>query len=127
MTTPRVHELEGHRVSAGDEIVRVATLDSLEARIALDRAGATSVQRGQVVHLIAYGDASRPLDATIAAVAPAGSTSRPGMIEVRVPVAATVAWRAGATGEASVELRRSTVLGALWWSVRQRIRGDVLL
>jgi hypothetical protein len=46
---------------------------------------------------------------------------------VRVPIGPSTGWRAGATGEASVELRRSTALGVLWWNVRQRIRGDVLL
>ena len=127
VTTPRVHELEGQRVTAGDEIVRLATLDSLEARIALARAGAMNVQTGQVVHLIAYGDAGRPVTTRVGVIAPAGGASKPGMIEVRVPVLPETTWRAGATGEASVELRRSTMLAALWWSVRQRIRGDVLL
>jgi multidrug efflux pump subunit AcrA (membrane-fusion protein) len=126
VTTPRVQELEGHRVEAGDRIMRVATLDALEARIALARAGAMNVRPGQVVHLMAYADATDPVDATVVSVAPAGDRTR-GTIEVRVPIGRDRGWRAGATGEASVELRRSTALGVLWWNVRRRIRSDLLL
>jgi hypothetical protein len=78
------------------------------------------------VHLIAYGDASNPVDATVTAVSPAG-TAGSGMIEIRVPVRQDTGWRAGATGEASVDLRRSTALMALWWNVRQRLRNDLLI
>ena len=126
VTTPRVHEIEGRRVQAGDRIMRLATLDTLEARVALARAGAASVQRGQVVHLIAYGDAANPVDAVVSGVAPAGDRDR-GTIEIRVPVGRSFGWRAGATGEASVELRRSTVLMALWWNLRQKIRNDLFI
>ena len=45
VTTPRVHEIEGRRVEAGDRVMRLATLDTLEARVALARAGAASVRR----------------------------------------------------------------------------------
>jgi putative peptide zinc metalloprotease protein len=123
--TPRVYELSGHRVVAGDTLMRVAMVDSLEARVAMAQAGAANVTSGQVVHLMAY-DHSRGTAGTIGAVAPAGSAAG-GMIEVRVPLGSANVWRAGTTGEASVELRRSTALGALWWNVRQRIRGDILL
>ena len=124
VTTPRVHEVEGRRVEAGDRIMRLATLDTLEARVALARAGATNVRAGQTVHLIAYGDAANPVDAVVTGVAAAGDQ---GTIEIRVPVRQTTGWRAGATGEASVELRRSTALMALWWNIRQKIRNDLLL
>ena len=126
VTTPRVQELEGRRVDAGDRIMQVATLDTLEARVSLARAGATRVYPGEVVHLIAYGDASNPVDANVAGVAEAGDHNR-GTIEIRVPVRRDSGWRAGATGEASVELRRSTALVALWWNVRQKLRNDILL
>jgi multidrug efflux pump subunit AcrA (membrane-fusion protein) len=126
VTTPRVEESEGRRVVAGDVIMRVSSLDTLEARVALARAGASSVVPGQVVHLIAYGDAANPVDATVGGVAPAGDR-RAGTIEIRVPVRRDSGWRAGATGEASVELRRSTALAALWWNVRQRVRNDLLI
>ena len=128
VTTPRVRELEGLRVFPGDEVMRLAMLDSLEARVALSNAGALSVHAGQVVHLMAHGDVSDPVSTTVGAVAPAGAGSeQSGTIEVRVPIGRAVTWRAGATGEASVEIRRSTMLAALWWAVRQRVRGDVLL
>ena len=128
VTTPRVRELEGHRVLPGDEIMRIAMLDSLEARIQLANAGAMSAHAGQVVHLVTLGDVSNPVVATVGAVAPAGGgASRLGTIEVRVPVSQSSNWRAGATGEASVEIRRSNALAALWWGVRQRFRSDVLL
>ena len=125
VVTPRVYELAGHRVDAGDHLMDVAVIDSLEVRVAMGRGGAANIRTGQVVHLMAY-DHSAPADGLVGTVAPAGSTSD-GAIEVRVPIARTAAWRAGTTGEASVELQRSTVLGALWWNVRQRIRGDLLL
>jgi hypothetical protein len=48
-------------------------------------------------------------------------------VEARVRLAAGGPWRPGARGEASVELERSTVLGAIWWMLRQRVRGDLLL
>jgi multidrug efflux pump subunit AcrA (membrane-fusion protein) len=126
VTTPRVQELEGLSVHVGDRIMYLATLDTLEARVALDRGGATSVRPGQVVHLIAYGDAAHPIDATVAAVSASGMAGA-GTIEIRVPVRQDSGWRAGATGEASVELRRSTALVALWWNVRQRLRNDLLI
>lgn len=124
VTTPRVHEIEGRRVEAGDAVMRLATLDTLEARVGLARAGAANVHAGQLVHLIAYGDAAHPVDAVVTGVAPAGDQ---GAIEVRVPVRQASGWRAGATGEASVELRRSTALMALWWNIRQKIRNDLLI
>ena len=126
VTTPRVQEFEGRRVAAGDVIMRVASLDTLEARVSLVRAGASSVVPGQVVHLIAYSDAANPVNATVAGVARAGAGAG-GRIEVRVPVRRDSGWRAGASGEASVELRRSTALAALWWNVRQRLRNDLLI
>ena len=126
IATPRVQELEGHRVEAGDRIMRVATLDALEARIALKQAGALNVRPGQVVHLLSYADGARPVDATVIGVAPT-SVGGEGAIEIRVPLRRDTGWRAGATGEASIELRRSTALGALWWGVRRRIRNDILL
>jgi len=126
VTTPRVHEIEGRRVQAGEPIMRLATLDTLEARVALARAGAASVRAGQVVHLIAYGDAANPVDAVVSGISAAGDRDR-GTIEIRVPVGPSYRWRAGATGEASVELRRSTMLMALWWNVRQKIRNDLFI
>jgi multidrug resistance efflux pump len=126
IATPHVQELEGRRVQAGDRIMRVATFDALEARVALNQAGALNVRPGQVVHLISHSDASHLADATVIGVAQAGDRGD-GAIEVRVPIRRDSGWRAGTTGEASIELRRSTALGALWWGVRKRLRNDILL
>jgi hypothetical protein len=50
-----------------------------------------------------------------------------GVVEARFRRAAGEAWRPGTRGEASVELRRSNLIGALWWNARQLLRGDLLL
>jgi hypothetical protein len=68
---------------------------------------------------------AQPVEAAVSAVA-AGAPDATRTIEVRVPVRAGT-WRAGATGEASIELRRSTALGAIWWGVRQLVRNDLLI
>ena len=130
VTTARVEELEGRRVAAGARILTIATVDSLEARVALDGAGATRVRAGQPVRLVTYADPASPIAASIADVSSAGrgwTRNDAGAIEARVPVRADGAWRAAATGEARIEIQRSTVLGAVWWAIRQRVRGDILL
>ena len=128
VTTPRVEELVGRHVNAGDRLMRIASLDQLEARVALASGGAAAVKVGQLTHLIAHGDPTRPTDARVTTVASAGGgPDAPGVIEARVLLQNDGPWRAGATGEASVELRRSNALAALWWNVRQRLRNDILL
>ena len=84
-----------------------------------------SLARAKGVPVI-YGDAANPVDAVVRGVAPAGDRDR-GTIEIRVPVGLSIGWRAGATGEASVELRRSTMLMAIWWNLRQKIRNDLFI
>lgn len=128
VTTPRVEERVGHHVTAGDRLMRVASLDLLEARVALASGGAAAVKVGQLAHLIAHGDPTRPSDAPVTAVAAAGDgAAKGGRIEARVLLRNDGPWRVGATGEASVELRRSTALAALWWNLRQRLRNDLFL
>jgi putative peptide zinc metalloprotease protein len=128
VTTPRVEEQAGRRVGFGTRILTIATVDSLEARVALDGAGATRVRAGQSVKLITYADPASRVEATIDAVSPAArGLVGVGTIEARVPVRSEGAWRAAATGEAKVEIQRSSLLRAMWWGVRQRIRGDLLL
>ena len=56
VTTPRVEEQAGRRVDFGTRILTIATVDSLEARVALDGAGATRVRAGQSVKLVTYAD-----------------------------------------------------------------------
>ncbi len=101
--------LLGRQVGPGDTLVLVHDLTALEARIELTQAGSAAVQPGQRVRLIAYQAMAEPFEGVIRSVAPAGGGHPFGAIEARV------AWR------------RSTLLGALWWSVRSRIRSSLLL
>jgi len=125
--TPHVEELFGRRVDVGDTLLALAAIDSVEVRIALAGAGATRVQPGQIVHAISFADPGAPWTARVVEVSAAGSAGARGTVEARVRRAAADAWRPGARGEASIELRRSNVLGALWWNARQLVRGDLLL
>ena len=127
--TPHAEELIGRRVDAGETLLTLAAPDSVELRIALAGAGATRVHAGQVVHAISYADPYTAWTSQVADVATSGVSraSGEGVVEVRVRRAADEAWRPGAVGEASVELARSNVLGALWWNARQLLRVDLLL
>jgi putative peptide zinc metalloprotease protein len=129
VTTPHAEELVGRLVAASDTVLTLAAVDSVEVRIALAGAGATRVQPGQVVHAISFADPGSPWTARVGDVSSVGlsAVAGEGTVEVRVRRAAGDAWRPGTRGEASVELRRSTVLGALWWNARQLVRGDLLL
>jgi hypothetical protein len=81
------------------------------------------------VHAISYADPYTAWTSQVADIATSGVSraSGEGVVEVRVRRAADEAWRPGAVGEASVELARSNVLGALWWNARQLLRVDLLL
>ena len=129
VTTPHVEELVGRLVAANDTLLTLAAVDSVEVRIALAGAGATRVQAGQVVHAISFADPSAPWTARVGEVSSVGlsSAGTHGTVEARVRRVAGDAWRPGTRGEASVELRRSNVLGALWWNARQLVRADLLL
>jgi multidrug resistance efflux pump len=127
--TSHAEELVGRRVAAGDTLLSLASADSVEVRIALAGAGATRVRAGQVVHLVSFADPAAPLTTRVADVSSGGTGGRPGdgAVEARVRRSVADAWRSGAAGEASVELARSNVLGALWWNARQLVRVDLLL
>lgn len=129
VATARPEELSGRVVLAGDSLLTLITTDSVELRIALPSAGSVRVQPGQLIHAVSYADVGRPWTGEISAVA-AGAESGTvggGVVEVRARRAADDVWRVGASGEASIVLRRSTVLGALWWKARQLLRSDFLL
>jgi putative peptide zinc metalloprotease protein len=123
--TPRPELLLGRRKDIGDTVLLLAGGDSVELRIRISGGGASLVVPGQTVSLAPYGDPAHPLLARIRSVAAA--SRRPDAVEARVLAAAGGVWLPGATGEASVRLRRSTVGGALWWGIRKRIRTDLLL
>jgi putative peptide zinc metalloprotease protein len=129
VTTPHAEELVGRLVAASDTLLALAAIDSVEVRIALAGAGATRVLPGQVVHAISFADPASAWTARVGEVSSVGllSAGTAGTVEARVRRAADAAWRPGTRGEASVELRRSNVLGALWWNARQLLRTDLLL
>lgn len=122
--TPRPERLLGRRVPPGARLLALGTVDSLEVRVTLDR-GAGRVRPGQRVRLVTQTGATAPPHATVASVARAQSAGT-GM-EARVRLAAGAGWHPGVTGQARVELARTTVLGAAWWAVRTRLRADLLL
>jgi putative peptide zinc metalloprotease protein len=127
LATPRPEDLVGRRVVAGDSLLALADLDSVELRIALVGAGATRVRPGQTVHAISFANLADPWSAQVTDVSSAGvaQASAVGLVEARVRRAAGGAWRPGTIGEASIELERSTLLRALWWKARQLLRADL--
>ena len=128
VASPRPEDLVGRAVGGGDSLLTIAALDSVELRIQLDGGGATRVRSGQAMHAISHGDPTARWVANVTEVSIAGSAGNtPGGVEARVRRAAADAWRPGITGEASVELQRSTVFGALWWKARQLLRTDLWL
>jgi hypothetical protein len=97
----------------------------VEARIALEGAGASLTRQGQRVRLVPHADPSADLIATVTGVATSAVTG--GTLESRVRLTGGEALRPGMTGEAAITVRRTNVWGALWWAIRSRIRTDVLL
>jgi putative peptide zinc metalloprotease protein len=122
--SPRPDTLVGRRVDLGDTLLTLGGADSVEIRVALDRAGSPLVRPGQPVRLIRYAEPGSEVHATLATVA---STAPGGAVEGRVRLPASAASRPGMTGEASVTVREASLWGALAWSVRRRIRSDLLL
>jgi putative peptide zinc metalloprotease protein len=124
--TPRPEELAGHWMELGDTVLQLGDPNRVEARIAVQGAGATMVRPGQPVRLVAHADPGHRLQGTIGGVSVAAADSA-GAVEGRVRLTAADALRPGMTGEASITLRRSNAWGALWWAVRRRVRTDLLL
>jgi putative peptide zinc metalloprotease protein len=128
VASARPEDLTGRSFIGGDSLLALATLDSVELRIALGSAGATKVRAGQIMHAFSYSDPSAPWTAPVTGVAVAGNVAAgSGVMEARVRRAAADGWLPGTTGEASIELARSSVLGALWWKARQLLRTDLWL
>jgi hypothetical protein len=123
--TRRPEELVGRRIESGDTLLILGDPDSVELRIALADGGGPLVRASQPVRLLSYADVTRPVTAALLGTAPAAGGGH--VVEGRARVARGTGWFSGSTGEASVRLRRSNVLGALWWGVRKRIRQDLLL
>jgi HlyD family secretion protein len=125
VVTSRPERLTGRWVALGQPLLELGQPDSLEIRIALAGAGATQVRAGQGARLVFHAD-GRTLGGRIGGVA-LSSAPGSGAVEARVGVRGGGRWRPGMTGEASVTLRQSNLWGALWWSVRRRVRTDILL
>jgi hypothetical protein len=81
------------------------------------------------VHLVSLAGVAESWTSRIGDVSASGISggNGSGVVEARVRRPAGDAWRPGIVGEASIELARSTILGALWWKARQLVRGDLLL
>ena len=122
--SPRPDTLVGRRVDLGDTLLTLGGADSVEIRVALDPAGSPLVRPGQPARLIRYADPSSEVHATLATVA---QTAPGGAVEGRIRLPASTACRPGMTGEASVTVREASLWGALAWSVRRRVRSDLLL
>jgi putative peptide zinc metalloprotease protein len=107
------------QTTAGAFVVRPASPDSVDVRIALANAGATRVRAGQVVHLISYADVSTPRTGRV--------SDASGGVEASVRMTRGEAWRPGVRGEARIELERSTLAGVVLSSLRQALRIDLWL
>ena len=127
VVTPRVEEIGGRWFEAGETVVQLHRPDSLELRIALQRAGARLVEPGQQASIVSYSDVAAPVRATVTSVAATGD-AEDGVMEARVRLANRGdGLRPGVTGEAKIVVRRSNVFGAILWAVRKRVRGDLFL
>jgi putative peptide zinc metalloprotease protein len=120
--TPRVEEMLGRSVLAGEVLVQLADAGPNEGRLRLDGAGTTLVQPGAPVRLLL--DDGRMARGIVTSVASA-MTGTGG--EARIRIDNTTSWRAGSAGRARVTLRRSTLAGALWWRIRGLVRTDLFL
>jgi putative peptide zinc metalloprotease protein len=129
VASARPEDLVGRAVAGGDLLLRLAVLDSVELRVALSAGGATRVRPGQTIHAISFADPSTPWTGRVSEISAAGvaANGSRGVVEARVWRAAGDAWRPGIVGEASIEVERSTVFGALWWKARQLLRTDLWL
>jgi putative peptide zinc metalloprotease protein len=123
--TSRPERLAGQWVEAGQPVLTLGDPDSVEVRIRLHGSGATLVRAGQPVRMLSLADVASPMYGTVASISKA--SGRGDDVEARVRLPAHPAWRPGASGQASVQVRRTNVLGALWWGVRKRVRSDLLL
>jgi hypothetical protein len=123
-------DFELEPAEAGDSLARLSGApDTVELRIALERAGATLERAGQAAAGFPYSDPRAASRVRIASVAAAGAPpdANGSELEARVRIAGGAAWRPGVTGEVQVVVRRSNVFGAVWWALRNRVRSDLLL
>jgi multidrug efflux pump subunit AcrA (membrane-fusion protein) len=123
VVTPRPERLLGRRLSAGENVLTLGDPDSVELRISLDGPGAADVRPGAIVRAISYADVGAPVQLSVINVGARGNVSANARgAEVRARLARTAAWRPGVQGEAQVELRQSTILGAMMWEGETIVR-----
>lgn len=130
VVTPRPEDLLGRRVRRGDTLLVLAAVESVEVRVALVGGGATRIRPGHVAHLVSYAGLASPRTGrvdNVSVIAGTGETPNAGVVEARIRLASEGPWRPGSTGEASLELARSNVFGALFWRIRQLVRVDLWL
>lgn len=134
VSTSHPERLVGRAVQFGDTLVRVVDLRVQEAVIRVRGAGASGVHVGDKVRLLSHQDGTPTLTGVVASVSPiaehgAGGAryDTQGAVEARMDLDPATALREGTRGEARVTWRRSTLLGALLWTLRSRLRADLLL
>lgn len=125
VVTPRPEELTGRRLDAGEVVLRVARLDTLEGRLYLPHGGAR-VRPGLEAALIADAGTRPTVHARVVEAAPLAGTTQGVIVRVHIP-GTLPGWAPGVTGRARVTLRQGNLLGALWWEVRKLLRNDLLL
>lgn len=122
--TRRLADSVGREFEVGDIVAVLAVGDSLELRVRLDGAGATAVAPGHPASLLVKVGTGRALTGAVTSVSRAAGGEH---VEARIRIARTRGVPLGVTGEAKIRIRRSSVFGALWWSVRKRFRNDLFL
>ena len=129
VVSPRPERLLGRRVQLGDTLLQLADLSTLEAIVQLRGAGALGVRVGNPVRMLSLENVAEPQDGVVESVAASSNhmSSADGVVEVRVKLSRDTLRRAGASGEARVVWRRTTLLGAIVWNIRSRLRSDLLL
>jgi hypothetical protein len=124
VVTPRPEELVGRWVRNGATVLELGEVDSVEIRISLQGAGGTQIRQGSRARLLPDASPGGPVDVVVTSIS---ATASPDAVEVRLRLPGQAGWRPGMTGRAAVTVRNSNLWGALWWSIRQGIRSDILL
>ena len=126
IVTVRPERIMGRRVAAGETVLAIGDADSVEVRIALAGSGSTRVRAGQGIRLFSFAGTGATTHSTVIAVAARGAASR-GAVEVRAHLPRSDAWRPGARAEAQVLLGQTTIAGAVWRSMLERVRPETFL
>lgn len=124
--SPYPERLIGTRVEFGQPLLHFADVTTLEAIVRVKGAGAASIRPGDSVRLLSYRNTAQPLTGVVQTVSPVLDDGV-GAVEARVHVDAAAHQLAGATGEARITWRRTTLLGAVVWRLRALLRADLLI